>query len=224
MELKLKKLFTLFIFIALLGCQPVEIMTNVDMPKSWTLNEGQEFLDKMDIKKLQFVVEKKFPSAKGRKVNFNILPTVFNPTFSTSGGKSPSYKYRIIAKTEDDWEQIEELKQFIAFYLKILLKNRLKLNETVLVDVPKGMDEYEADKKLSTINTNEFVGELLDAFPRIKNIPIHFNTMPTVLAPNDNTDRQVKIHVMAVSEPKWQTEPEIEQFIAKYITQHLSAI
>jgi len=223
MELKLKKLLTLLLFTALLGCQPVEIMTNVDMPKGWEFKEGQDFLNKMDIKKLQFVVAKKFPSIRGRKVNFNALPTVFNTTFSTGDNKGESYKYRIVATTEDGWEKTEELKEFIAFYLEGLLENRAKLNNIVLVDVPKGMNEYDADKKLSTLNENGFEAKLLDAFPHMENIPTHINIMPTVLAPDDKIDRQVKIHVMAVSESKWQTEPEIEEFIAEYINQHFSA-
>lgn len=223
MELRLKKLLALLLLSVLLGCQPVEIMTNVDMPKGWTLNEGQDFLNKMDIKKLQFVVVKRFPSARGRKVNFNILPTVFHTTFSTGDDKGESYKYRIVATTDDGWEKTEELKEFIAFYLEGLLKNRQEPNEIVLVDVPKDMDEYDADKKLRSLYQNGFEAKLVDAFPHMKNIPTHINIMPTVLAPNDKIDRQVKIHVMVVSESKWQTEPEIEQFIANYVSQHLSA-
>ncbi|RZF84468.1 hypothetical protein EXT46_03920 [Pseudoalteromonas sp. CO325X] len=219
----MKKLLALLLFTALLGCQPVEVMTNVDMPKGWTLDEGQNFLNKMDIKKLQFVVVKKFPSVRGRKVNFNILPTVFNTTFSTGDDKGESYKYRIIVTTEDGWEKTGELKEFIAFYLDGLLKSRQKLNKIVLVDVPKGMDEYEADKKLSTLNQTGFEAKLVDAFPQMKSIPTHINIMPTVLAPTDKAARKVKIHVMAVSESKWQTEPEIEQFIAEYISQYLFA-
>ncbi|NTS77510.1 hypothetical protein HR060_11615 [Catenovulum sp. SM1970] len=219
----MKNILALLLLTGLLACQPVEIMSNVDMPQGWTLDEGQSFLNEMDIKKLQFVVVKKFPSIQGRKVNFNILPTVFNPTMSTSGNNAPFYKYRVVATTEDGWEKTEELKEFIVFYLKGLLNNRLKLNKIVYVDVPKDMDEYDADKKIRSLYFNGFEAKLLSEFPHMKNIPTHLNIMPTVLAPNDKQDRQVKIHIMAVSESKWQTEPEIEQFIANYISQHLSA-
>lgn len=195
----------------------LESMTLVDMPNYWTEKDGQRFIDKMDMRKLQYAVSKKFPSVVGRKVTFKVLPLVFNSSIDNS----VSYKFQVKAASEDGWSETDKLKEFIAQYIKKLLFNGGNLTPVVLVDLPNGMDEIAGDKFIRTIDGNELKSAILKKFPEIKNKLIHMKILPVALKPNDLMDRSVKLHVMVISESNWNDEYNLEVFIGEFLKARL---
>ena len=212
----MKKAISAFLLVLLLGCgQGVEFgnMTTVDMPENWTEEEGQAFLEKIDQRKLQFAVIRQFPALKEREVNYRILPTVFTPY----GDKEKYFKYRVVATSTDGWEKTTALEEFIAAYLTTLISNKNDINPMVFVDLPAGVNEQEANKLLHSLNWAVIQSKIAEMYPSLSPETTHFKMLPVALSPLDPHDRQVKIHVMVLTEATLDVEYDIELIIAEQL-------
>ena len=208
----MKKILIVMLAAFLFSCGDARVMTLVELPQGWTDKTGQEFIEKMDLRKLQYVVYKKFPEALERKVTFNIMPLVFSPS-----GSEKSYKYEIRAISSQPWEKSKEFEGFIANYIKALLLEPEKMKPMVFVNIPDGHSIESSQKFLNNINMDALRKNLSSAIPNIEAVPMITKIIPVELKPN-----HLVFHVIVVANFDHDFEYEVEKQIADFLRESIA--
>lgn len=107
------------------------------------------------------------------------------------------------------------LKEFIASYLTPLICNRDHINPTVFVNLPAGMTEQQATLLLRSLNWGTIQSKIAQQYPHLSSKSTHLKMLPVAHNPLDAKDRQVKIHVMALTREPFEVEYNIEPIIAE---------
>lgn len=87
----------------------------------------------------------------------------------------------------------------------------------VFVDLPAGVNEQEANKLLHSLNWAVIQSKIAEMYPGLSPETTHFKMIPVALSPLDPHDRQVKIHVMVLTEATLDVEYDIELIIAEQL-------
>ncbi|MDO6621214.1 hypothetical protein [Shewanella sp. 6_MG-2023] len=207
----MKKIIIIILTTFLISCGDARVMTLVELPKGWTDEHGQEFIEKMDLRKLQYIVYKKFPEAITNQVTFNIMPLVFSPV-----GDEKNYKYEIRAISNKSWGKSKEFEKFIANYIKELLVEPEKMPPMVFVKVPQGHSIQSAQQLLQSLNMQELRERLSKAIPGIEKTPMLTKIIPVEVKPDD-----LNFHVIVVANFQHDFEYKVEQHIADFIRESL---
>ena len=207
----MKKIIIIILTVFLISCGDARVMTLVELPKGWTDKNGQEFIEKMDLRKLQYIVYKKFPEAITNQVTFNIMPLVFSPV-----GDEKNYKYEIRAISNKSWGKSKEFEKFIANYIKELLVEPEKMSPMVFVKIPKDYSMQSAQQLLQSLNMHELRERLSKAIPGIEKTPMFTKIIPVEVKPNE-----LSFHVIVVANFQHDLEYKIEQHIADFIRESL---
>jgi len=198
--------------VLLISCGDARVMTLVELPQGWTDETGQEFIEKMDLRKLQYIVFKKFPEATQKQITFNIMPLIFSP----SGEKKKQYKYEIRVNSPHEWNKSKLVEKFIADYIKQLLIKPDDMNPMVFVKAPEGYSVQSSQQLLQQLNMQQLKSELSAAIPGIEKRPMLMKIIPVELKPNN-----LNFHVIVVSQSDHDFEYQVEQHIAEFITESL---
>ena len=198
--------------VLLISCGDARVMTLVELPKGWTDKTGQEFIEKMDLRKLQYIVFKKFPEATQKQITFNIMPLIFSP----SGETNKQYKYEISVNSQQEWDKAKLVEKFIADYIKQLLIKPENMNPMVFVKVPDGYSIQTSQQLLKNLNMQQLKGKLSEAVPEIEKRPMIMKIIPVELKPNS-----LSFHVIVVSQSDHDFEYQVEKHIAEFIRESL---
>lgn len=207
----MKKIIVILLATFLFSCGDARVMTLVELPQGWTDKNGQEFIEKIDLRKLQYVVYKKFPEAVNKQVTFNIMPLVFSPV-----GKDKNYKYEIRALSDKPWEKAKEFEQFIAGYIKNLLVAPENMKPMVFVKIPSGYTVETSHNLLKSMDMQKLRTKLSAAIPGIETKPMLTKIIPVELKPND-----LQFHIIVVANFDHEFEYEVEQHIANFLKESI---
>lgn len=208
----MKKIIIIFLSVFLFACGDNRIMTLVELPQGWTDKTGQEFIEKMDLRKLQYIVFKKFPEATQKQITFNIMPLVFSP----SGEKEKQYKYEIRVFSKQDWDKAKTVEKFIADYIKNLLSRHETLNPMVFVKIPEGYSIQTSQQLLKSMDMGKLRKQLSEKIPGIEQIPMLTKIIPVETKPNE-----LNFHVIVVANFDHDFEFKVEQEIAAFLNESL---
>lgn len=200
----------------LISCGDSRVMTLVELPQGWTDKTGQEFIEKMDIRKLEYIVFKKFPEASQKQITFSIMPLVFSP----SGEKEKQYKYEIRVFSKEDWDKTKTVEKFIAEYITNLLSRHETLNPMVFVKVPQGYSIQSSQQLLKDLDMGKLGQKLSEKIPGIEQVPILIKIVPVENKPNE-----LKFHVIVVAnfdhDFDHDFEYKVEQEIASFLKENI---
>lgn len=199
----------------LISCGDARVMTLVELPQGWTDKTGQEFIEKVDIRKLQYIVYKKFPEATQNQVTFNIIPLVF----STSGATTKQYKYEIRVFSKENWDKAKSVEKFIAEYITNLLSRHETLNPMVFVKIPQGYSIQSSHQLLKALDMLKLRQQLSEKIPGIEQIPMLTKIIPVETKPNE-----LNFHIIVVANFDHDFEFKVEQEIASFIKENINTI
>ena len=82
-------------------------------------------------------------------------------------------------------------------------------------------NEQEANKLLHSLNWAVIQSKIAEKYPGLAPETTHFRVLPVALSPLTPDDRQVKIHVMVLTEATLDVEYDIELIIAEQLKMQL---
>ncbi|BAJ03237.1 hypothetical protein [Shewanella violacea] len=208
----MKKTIIIFLTLLLISCGETRVMTLVEMPQDWSDKTGQAFLNKVDMRKIQYSVLKQFPESVQKQININIMPLIFKP----AGDKDRFYKYEVTVNTHQEWDKTKQVEKYIAHYLEQLLEQPDAMKPMVFVPLPKGYSVQDSQQVLYKLDMSQLKLGLAKNFPGIENRPLHMKIVPIEFKP-----KNLKYHVMVVSESDHEFEYAVEQYIAQFLKKGL---